>query len=88
MLQFESLKTVTDGFELDGVFVGEDHAQYPEIVARIKANDTPDPQVAANKQARRYLASTDWYVIRQGETGEPIPADVTDARAAARAAIV
>ncbi len=34
--------------------------------------------------ARRTLAETDWYVIRQIETGQPIPANITSARAAAR----
>ena len=34
--------------------------------------------------ARRTLAETDWYVIRQIETGQPIPAHVSAARAEAR----
>ena len=34
--------------------------------------------------ARRTLAETDWYVIRQLETGKPIPAHVSAARADAR----
>lgn len=43
----------------------------------------PSPeQIAA--EARAYLASTDWYVVRRSETGEPIPQDVMQKRAAAR----
>jgi len=34
--------------------------------------------------ARRILAETDWYVIRQIETGQPIPANISAARAEAR----
>lgn len=34
--------------------------------------------------ARRTLAETDWYVIRQTETGQPIPASIAAARAEAR----
>lgn len=34
--------------------------------------------------ARRSLADTDWYVIRQLETGQPIPASITADRADAR----
>ena len=34
--------------------------------------------------ARRTLAETDWYVIRQIETGQPVPANITAARAEAR----
>ena len=41
-----------------------------------------------NINAQDYLASTDWYVTRHAETGVAVPADVTTARAAARAAIV
>ena len=44
-------------------------------------------QAATNRQARAYLASTDWYVVRWTETGVPVPAEITTARAAARAAI-
>jgi len=35
-------------------------------------------------EARRYLAETDWMVIRATETGKPVPEDVIAARAAAR----
>jgi hypothetical protein len=38
----------------------------------------------ANADARRYLAETDWMVIRASETGKPVPEDVIAARAAAR----
>lgn len=48
----------------------------------------PEPEPATKEQlaaeARAYLASTDWYVVRRSETGEPIPQDVMDKRAAAR----
>jgi len=37
-------------------------------------------------EARQYLTSTDWYVIRANEPdGKPIPADVLFARVEARA---
>lgn len=42
----------------------------------------------ANAEARAYLSSTDWYVIRMQETGEPVPEDVLAKRAAARARVV
>jgi hypothetical protein len=41
-----------------------------------------------NAEARAYLASTDWYVVRQAETGVAVPQSILDARAAARASIV
>ena len=46
---------------------------------------TPEQlQAAKNAEARAYLASTDWYVIRKTETGVEIPADILAARQAAR----
>lgn len=36
-----------------------------------------------DEEARSYLASTNWYVIREQEIGEPIPQDVKDKRRAA-----
>ena len=53
-------------------------------VASYVAPSTSSEQKAS--EARSYLASTDWYVVRRSETGEPIPQDVMDKRAAARAA--
>ena len=67
-----------------------------EIHARIMSGEAgqiaqyvaPEPEPATKEQlaaeARAYLASTDWYVVRRSETGEPIPQDVMDKRAAAR----
>lgn len=45
-------------------------------------------RVRVNTEARQYLLDTDWYVTRMQETGEPIPAGVSEARAAARQRIV
>lgn len=45
-------------------------------------------QAQANAEARAYLASTDWYVVRKTETGTEIPADVIAARQAARDSVV
>jgi len=45
-------------------------------------------QEILNNESLGYLASTDWYITRNDETGAAVPDDVTTARAAARAAIV
>jgi len=47
-----------------------------------------DTQDSLNSKSRGYLASTDWYVIRQVETGIAIPADITMKRTEARASII
>ena len=41
-------------------------------------------QKSVNKKALSYLASTDWMVLRQADSGEVIPNNIKDARAAAR----
>lgn len=48
----------------------------------------PDPQEVINAEALKYLAQTDWYIIRHQETGETVPVDVLSARQAARQAVV
>ena len=47
-----------------------------------------EEQARINNQARAYLASTDWLVVRMAETGVAVPQEILDARAAARASIV
>ena len=70
-----------------------------DVLAWIAEGNTPAPEftdaeIAANAQAevnatsKAYLASTDWYITRQAESGVEVPADVTTARAEAREAIV
>ena len=45
-------------------------------------------QMQINKQAKEYLTSTDWYVIRQQETGVPVPQDILNLRIQARTQVV
>ena len=58
------------------------------------APEFTDAEIVANAQAvingdsLAYLASTDWYVTRQAETGVAIPQDILTARAEARVAII
>lgn len=60
-----------------------------EVEAHLNPAPTPEQeQERINAEARAYLASTDWYVIRMQETGEPVPEDVLAERAAARARVV
>ena len=71
-----------------------DYLAYLEWLA---AGNTPEPpeepteaqiQANINLTALNYLASTDWYVIRNQETGEPIPDSVLELRAAARLQVI
>ena len=45
-------------------------------------------QKAINEAAQAYLASTDWYSIREVEGGKAMPSDVKTKRAAERAKVV
>ncbi|HCH1859601.1 TPA: hypothetical protein NKR10_004539 [Vibrio parahaemolyticus] len=44
-------------------------------------------QFDVDNDYRRYLLETDWYVIREQETAEPIPEEIKKNRAEARAAV-
>jgi len=44
-------------------------------------------QEQINNDARAYLTSTDWYVVRFAETGVAIPKDILDARQSARESV-
>ena len=54
----------------------------------IKPKTAEQLQAEVNAEAKAYLASTDWYVVRQSETGVVIPADILQARAEARLRVV
>lgn len=62
--------------------------QPASIVTKIKTSEAVNEQDAINSQAKAYLASTDWMVIRFIETGVPVPTDVTASRKAARELVV
>lgn len=51
---------------------------------RIKAQRNP---AAVEQEARKVLADTDWYVVRFVEEKTPIPANIRQIRAKARAAL-
>ena len=53
----------------------------------VDAREAAEAQHRANDEARAYLRETDWYVIRQADTGEPVPKKVRDKRREARNAI-
>jgi hypothetical protein len=59
-----------------------------QLYALISVSKAAIDQQKINEEALAYLASTDWMIVRQAETGVPCPQNVLDARAAARAAIV
>lgn len=82
-----------DLFRADVAQYGGDISLYEDLIAQVEADFVPEPPYAPtqddiNAEARAYLNSTDWYVVRFAETGTPIPQDILDARQAARDSIV
>ncbi len=62
-------------------FAAEYVIEQEDITARLAQEET-------NSNSLKYLAETDWYVIRFLESGVAVPSEVSTQRAAARAAIV
>jgi len=101
-MTIETVKLQDSGYLVNGnMSVPNDPANrhYVMVQEWIAEGNTPAPEftdaeIAANAQAvinsesLAYLASTDWYVTRQAETGADIPQDILTARAEARASIV
>lgn len=62
-------------------FAAQYEIEQEDITAKVAQEET-------NAASLKYLAETDWYVIRFLESNVAIPAEVSSQRAAARAAIV
>ena len=102
-MTIETVKLQTSGYLINGnMGVPNDPANRHYVMVQewiAQEGNTPAPEftdaeIVANAQAvingdsLAYLASTDWYVTRQAETGVAIPQDILTARAEARVAII
>ena len=93
MKYYKDIKDNIYAYEEDG---SQDHLIKGKVVvaeANIDTYINPPKtaehlQAELNAEARVYLVSTDWYVIRLQETGIAVPQDVLDARAKARGDII
>lgn len=65
----------------------EQIAEVSGFLSTIEPSAELSAKVAENYRNRKFLQDTDWYIIRQAETGTPVPQDILDLRARARAAI-
>ncbi len=59
-------------------------SEIPAHTAALAANN----QMLVNDEARMYLLSTDWYIIREMDSGIACPSDIKTARSAARSRIL
>jgi hypothetical protein len=64
-----------------------DTTKYTAVLTNTTRLDL-EAQAVINKTARDYLASTDWYITRQSETGVVVPTDVLTKREAARVSVI
>lgn len=68
-----------------------EHKQYKFSAEYVIEQEDVTAQVAqaeTNAESLRYLAATDWYLIRKMESNVDVPTEILTLRAAARAAIV
>jgi len=65
-----------------------DAVTWTKVKADMDKQDAFVNQKAINEAAQAYLASTDWYSIREAEGGKAMPSDVKTKRAAERAKVV
>lgn len=59
-----------------------------ELAALAPLVEAKMSQEAINVEARKYLADTDWLIVRELESGIQCPQEIKLARAAARARVV
>lgn len=76
---------LASGFKAPEGFVEFDLDDKPEALnAFMEKLKETQAQQKVNGEALSYLKTTDWYVIRNTETGKAIPPEVTGKRAEAR----
>ena len=65
-----------------------DAVTWTKVKADMDKQDAFASQKVINETARAYLASTDWFAIREAEGGTAMTSDVKTKRAAERAKVV
>ena len=82
-------------YEVNRILVSEEETEEVDVLVEpaeftFEVSDLTEKleQERINAEARAYLASTDWYVVRQAESGAPIPTDILYKRAEARAKVI
>lgn len=83
--QRQKTQAEIDFFEEYGVWPISEEDIAPENRITLTAEQIAETEVYIRKKnAKYYLAETDWYVTRKAETGTAIPDDVLTKRAQAR----
>ena len=86
-LSYTSVTNGTNVYTFEDVEYALSSEEISEIETYLEAV-VEDTVGSANFRARDFLRQTDWYVVRQMETGEAVPVNVLADRAEARENIV
>jgi hypothetical protein len=86
-LKYTSVTNDVSIYHLDDVGYELSAAESAEVAAYIETI-VEDEIATANFRARDFLRQTDWYIVRQMETGQAVPVHVLADRAEAREDIV
>ena len=71
-------------YELIKQWLSEGNIPEPEFTEEELAKQELDKQIS---EAKQYLASTDWYIIRYADSGKEVPSDIKIKREEARISI-
>lgn len=71
-------------YPTDGKVYNTSYAVLDGKIVTVYEEDVEGSKQSRTFELERYLAETDWYAIRESETGVDIPADIKQARADAR----
>ena len=87
ILRYTSVTNGTNVYTFEDVEYALSSEEISEIETYLETVEENTTE-SANFRARDFLRQTDWYVVRQMETGEAIPVNVLADRAEARENIV
>jgi|APSaa5957512535_1039671.scaffolds.fasta_scaffold39308_3 hypothetical protein len=83
----DGLWDITDDMEL--VVTSTEYNVTPtNLNNAIKIEEVKEVQEVANQEARQYLASTDWFLLRELDGGTTMTAEMKQLRAAARTKVI
>jgi hypothetical protein len=77
-------RTISIELEEYKQWLSEGNTPEPEFTEEEIAKQELDKQIS---EAKQYLASTDWYIIRYADSGKEVPSDIKIKREEARISI-
>ena len=101
MNEINTVKISGQGYLLNGTMIvpkADGNREYELIKQWLSEGNTPEPEFTEEEiakqeldkqisEAKQYLASTDWYIIRYTDSGKEVPSDIKIKREEARISI-